>query len=674
MATYKISYAGGFDLELYISSGTQEVGNNRTYVYYRLRLIRTGSRTSNSSYNNPYTVNINGSQVASGTSTYSLSSSSTTRNLATGNVWVNHNADGRKTVAVSGTFRDQGGFLGGGTATRTVSGNTALKTIARASAPTTNISSVAAGSSFTVYTNRAASTFTHTVEVSLGTYKQTFTAVTTSRSVTMNSASSLGQMASVTSRNATISVKTYSGTTLVGTKSTTISVTVPTGITPTVGTLTATETVSAVSGLALATGAMVQGVSLPNLKVTGSTAGAGSSISSQTLDFDGVTTTNTDYVLSRPIVNSGTLPFKVTTRDARSRSTSKTLNVTVLPYAAPTAVVGSADRSTSTGTVSDTGTYLKVVLSGFVASLRNGTTQRNTLTLRIDSKLRGAADSTYVNHVNRAITVSTTEAWSRTETFTRTGGFAQSGSYVLRITVTDKLRSSVVIHNISTGQIALHFDANLGVGIGKYREQGKLDVGGHMHVRGNVNAVAGIYSGKVTAQGNVEAGGVLKSDGDVEAGGLLKGSGLSVPTNYYQGRILTTTIVNASPTPIPRFAYAVERQGDIVNGGTTGYHIPTKGRYLIAGQVFALSISNPGTYHYVEIAQQGTSVNHRFHMNVSNSSNSGKSVTFYIEMDFPGGTFSQSGFSLNKIGGGTMDIYGLTTGITSHILIRQISY
>lgn len=501
MATYKISYAGGFDLELYISAGTQEVGNNRTYVYYRLRLVRTGSRTSNSNYNNPYTVNVNGSQVASGTSTYALSSSSTTRNLATGNVWVNHNADGKKTVAVSGTFRDQGGFLGSGTATRTVSGNTALPTIARASEPTTNISSVAAGSSFTVYTNRAASTFTHTVEVSLGTYKQTFTAVTTSRSVTMNSASSLGQMGSVTSRNATISVKTYSGTTLVGTKSTTISVTVPTGITPTVGTLTATETVSAVSSLALATGAMVQGVSLPNLKVTGSTAGTGSSISSQTLDFDGVTTTNTDYVLSRPIVNSGTLPFKVTTRDARSRSTSKTLNVTVLPYAAPTAVVGSADRSLSNGTVSDTGTYLKVLLSGFVASLRNGTTQRNTLTLRIDSKLRGAADSTYVNHVNRAITVSTTEAWSRTETFTRSGGFVQAGSYILRITVTDKLRSSVVIHNISTGQIALHFDANLGVGIGKYREQGALDVAGDVHSTGAIRATRGIFSGDLYSSG-----------------------------------------------------------------------------------------------------------------------------------------------------------------------------
>lgn len=655
MPTYTTSLGTRADLELYISSGTQQVDNNRTYVYYRLRILRKGTSTASSTMANPYTVKINGSTVANSTSTYNTHNNSTIT-LASGNVWVNHNADGTKTVAVSGTFRDLGGYLGGGTSTKTVSGSPTLPTIARASTPRLSASSVAAGSSFTVYTDRASSSFTHTIEVTLGTYKITQTGVTTSRAITVNSASALGQMSNVTSRNATVSLKTYNGSTLIGTRSTSISVTVPSNITPTVGTLSVTETVSAVSSLGLASGVLVSGVSIPRLQVTGSTAGTGSSISTQTLDFDGITTTTTDYTLSRAVRGSGTLPFKVTTRDARARSATKTQNVTVLSYQTPVATVNSSDRSTSGGVISNTGTYIKLVLSGIVSSLMNGSTQRNTLQLKIESKLKGASDSTYEAHVTRAITVTSSETWSGTETFTRTGGFEETKAYTLRITVTDALRSSSVNREISTGSIALHFDANLGVGIGKYRSQGMLDVAGNIRSDGSINA-----STDLTAQG------------DVEAGGLLKGSGLSIPSNFYHGRITTTNLSSASTVPIPRFAYGVTKSGDIANGGTTGYHMPTKGRYVVSGSVMSTGHTNPGTYHYIELTTTFTSMNHRFPMTIANNSATGKAANFYAEIEFPGGTFQESGLTLTKIGSGEMDVYGVTTSITSHILIRQIS-
>lgn len=85
---------------LTVTQGTQEAGNNRTYVNWSLVLYRPSNVIS--STNKSYSVVINGSTVASGT--YSIGGSGT-KTINSGGLYVSHNSDGTKTLSFSGSVQ-----------------------------------------------------------------------------------------------------------------------------------------------------------------------------------------------------------------------------------------------------------------------------------------------------------------------------------------------------------------------------------------------------------------------------------------------------------------------------------------------------------------------------------------------------------------------------------------
>ena len=139
---------------------------------------------------------------------------------------VAHNADGKKSITISTTYSNSGTNQAG---TYTGSGTAVLDTIPRAS----SISSPAswtAGDDLTVSISRSASSFTHTVSLTIGsTVIETASGVATS--VTFSGSEfqkkvfeALNKAASQT---ATVTVTTYSGSTSIGSKSVTGTVTAP---------------------------------------------------------------------------------------------------------------------------------------------------------------------------------------------------------------------------------------------------------------------------------------------------------------------------------------------------------------------------------------------------------------------------------------------------------------
>ena len=143
---------------------------------------------------------------------------------------VSHSADGSLSCPIVASFTHYGSeSLTGGE----LSGNAVLDTIPRASTPTVSASSVQMGSAVTITTNRASSSFTHTLSYSIGGSTGTIaTGVGASYAWTVPDLAS--KVNNATSGTCTITCQTYSGSTLIGSKTVSLTLTVPSRTAPTV--------------------------------------------------------------------------------------------------------------------------------------------------------------------------------------------------------------------------------------------------------------------------------------------------------------------------------------------------------------------------------------------------------------------------------------------------------
>ena len=141
--------------------------------------------------------------------------------IASGSLKISHNADGTKSFKLSceaGVYSYAVNVSASGTHT--------LNTIPRASS--VSATSVNMGSATTISISRASSSFTHTLSYTFGSAKGTIITKTASTSVSWTPALTLAnQIPSTTSGTCTITCDTYNGSTKIGTKTCTLTLTVP---------------------------------------------------------------------------------------------------------------------------------------------------------------------------------------------------------------------------------------------------------------------------------------------------------------------------------------------------------------------------------------------------------------------------------------------------------------
>lgn len=136
MATFtkKMSGDDRYSITLTVTESSYSIANNSSTVSYSLTATKssgTGYYTSNT--NNPYKVSINNGVVKNDSKAYDFRNATPkTITLASGTTTVPHDDDGKKTIAVSGYFKDANNSLGSATA----SGSFKLTDIPRASAIT----------------------------------------------------------------------------------------------------------------------------------------------------------------------------------------------------------------------------------------------------------------------------------------------------------------------------------------------------------------------------------------------------------------------------------------------------------------------------------------------------------------------------------------------------------
>lgn len=410
--------------------------------------------------------------------------------LAQGEVWVPHNADGTKNFIIEAAANFH--LLG---ATSLSTPPFYLPTIPRTSNPSfPSGNSVNAGSTIPINMNRQSTSFTHDVYYAFGTVGWTAVAGGVTDQVNFTPPLSLlNEIPNSASGTGSILVYTISGGTVIGSAQVSFTLTAGAAIQPDFTTITHSE---GTIGVAANIGAYVQSISKLVLAITGAvSSGYGATVSSYRLEVinsagTGLQTINAVSGTTSTITSSGNITLRGTVTDSRGRSKQKTVTVSFLPYASPTVPTYSAQRALSSGVVDeDQGTYVKVNISAAVQSLIVGGTQKNQMRIQVLSRVRGTTSWTLKSDVTYAVGTITYNSFVLINTYLLTT------AYDIQITVTDDFRTSIVQVSLPVASIFMHFDANLGVGIGKFREQGALDVAGSVYISQRVFAAHGLNQG-----------------------------------------------------------------------------------------------------------------------------------------------------------------------------------
>lgn len=353
-------------IELETRVDGQSVANNTTTISWWLRIKKSSSSTSATWGNCSYSANVGGQQK-SGSGQVNVAAGGTTA-LLSGQVTVPHNADGTLTISVSASI--SGKIVG------SVSGTQAMTTIPRASSMT--VSGNTLGSPVTMVISAASSGFKHFVNYNWG--GETGCALWDGFAGTYTWTPPLSFASKIpngTSGLCTLTLETYSGQSMIGSKQYQLTLYVPSSVTPSVSDINVSE---AVSGLAAQFGAYVQRKSRLRIQ-TGASGAYGSSITDCRVTVDGSTYSGTD-VTSNSINSSGTVSITATVTDSRGRSASKTVSVSVAAYTAPAITALSAHRCNADGSYNTNGDYVYIDYAYHIAAVGNKNTPYATLSIK----------------------------------------------------------------------------------------------------------------------------------------------------------------------------------------------------------------------------------------------------------------------------------------------------
>lgn len=379
-----------YSLLLDVSEKSYSIENNTSQVEWWVGIRSNTAYHNHYGLSETYVVNINGTVVHNAVHTPTVNSGATVW-VASGTTTVSHNADGSKSISVSASFNnaDRGTYL---PTTGSCSGSLKLTTIPRATTPSIDKPSLDCGSAIKISGTSASSNFSHKVYV---TWNGTKTQIGTIASGTTTPSFSYTiptdwekNIPDSTSGIATFTLETISGSTSVGSKTVNATIKVRSGVVPSIGTVSISDTNSICAGI----GQYVQSQS--KLKFSIATSGnQGSTITSVSTKFNGQTYSGSTFT-TQAIQNSGTLSYTITVTDSRGRTATKSGSINVVAYNPPSLTNVSAKRANSGYAVDESsGTYALLHFKVGFTSLSN----KNVTSFYIQYRASGATSWTKVN-------------------------------------------------------------------------------------------------------------------------------------------------------------------------------------------------------------------------------------------------------------------------------------
>jgi len=476
MATSSQTFSGrsAFRLDLTVNQSSQSIDGNYSIVNIQLRIVKVSASPTYSFNNSTWSVVVAGVNY-SGNFTYDFRNVDSLLLLNT-DLQVTHNADGSQAVGASSVVN--AALLGSAGPGLTL----ALTTIPRATQASLRYPLINAGDIQDITLPRASTSFTHDVDLLFGSYaKQVANRVTDAASFLIP-LETLNYIPNNASGYGFIRVYTYNGATLVGIKDTRIDIQPNPSVLPEWDDTTVVE---GTPGIAANIGAFVRGISTLQLAVTNPRGLYGATITSYKVTVNGqVFTTRT--AKTTPLAFAGVNTITTTLTDSRGRTATRTKNITVLDYSPPRILGATIQRATSQNVPDQMSDYIRVNMNLAVQSLMVDNVQKNALSFKVSSRKRGVTAWTEV--------ISLTPGGVSYSNYRGIGpGYGVEDAWEVKLDVTDDFMTSSTILTMPTATIFMHWNGKLGVGIGKYHQQGSLDVIGDIYHRdGSIVQPAGM--------------------------------------------------------------------------------------------------------------------------------------------------------------------------------------
>ncbi len=369
---------------------------------------------------------------------------------------IQHNADGTGSVTLSW---NAGCSFANSLKLITGSATVTLPTIPRATTP--SVGTLTMGSQSTITLSPASNSFTHTLRYQVGSSSGTIVSKTSSTSVSWRPSVTLANQApNSTTAVGTLYCDTYSGNTLIGTRSVSITLNIPESIVPSAS-IAMQDSNSSIAGQFHA---YIQNKTKLSVSVNASGA-YGSTIVSITTTINGTTYTDVSFT-TEALSRSGTQSYTVVVKDSRNRTKTLTGSYEVVAYKPPTVNIASVFRCNSSGVLSHNGIYVSIRLRANISPLDSA----NDASITIQSKRKNAANYTTLRSISGI--------YSYNSTVVCGGSLSSQYAYDIRVEVSDYFETVYAYADITTADTIFSIRNNgLGMAIGKICEQDRFEMG-----------------------------------------------------------------------------------------------------------------------------------------------------------------------------------------------------
>ena len=384
-------------------------------------------------------------------------------------VTINHDSDGKKTFSFSAQFNGSGGWS---PRTLTISGiSFTLTDIPRLSSVSVDAGTI--GSSVTININRQSSSFKHTVRYAWANKSGTIASnvdTSTAWTIPLDFANDIPNSETGTG---TIYVDTYSEGTMIGTQSATLIASVPASMKPTFEGVSLSDSNTAAQNVVRNANTFIQ--TLSNIKVSfnGASGSYSSNITGYHAEIVGKNQTTNVNGGTLGIMNyNGTITVRASVSDSRGRwSDPRDVSVTVLEYFAPS-------LSFSVVRTGSTSSTLEIIRNARIAPLIVNGIQKNTMKLTF--KVSPYGKDAYTTDTGPA-----SGEWLSISSLVNSpanlaGEYAANKSWQVLAILEDKFTSTSFKAQVPVESVVLSYDRD-GLGIGKIREFGALDVAGDIY-------------------------------------------------------------------------------------------------------------------------------------------------------------------------------------------------
>lgn len=491
MARATFSGAYGHNLQIEIVSGwnKQIVEGNYSIVNVQVRLIANGYAALWGAGGKTLTINVGGAskQVSIDASI----SQGQTKGIYAEDFQVPHNPDGTKSVYITARLDINQGNYGWGAAGIDVP----LANIARAS--TGSSANGVIGQPIALNISRHSNSFKHSIWIRFGSYDKKIAGDDIDTSYTWTPEMSMcNEIPDASVGHGTLTYITYSGGKEIGRNAQPVTLSIPDSVKPTFSDVVLTDTNSAVRGL-LSGNNFLQIMSNIQVGFNGASGAYGSSITGYRAEIVNKNlSTNLNNGMLGIMNFSGSATIRASVSDSRGRqSDTKDITINVIEYFPPI-LSFTADRTRENPNI------IQVVRNAKIAPIELDGKQKNQMKLTFKVAKFGSND--YKVDTGSASGIWTAVASLINSNANLKGEYVANSSWTVLGILEDKFTSTEFAVNVATEQVVLSYDKH-GLGVGKIRERGALDVKGNTFIDGYLRHCIE-WAGGVSANDLIEGG------------------------------------------------------------------------------------------------------------------------------------------------------------------------